>query len=137
MLPRSISSLQMSVPDPGRNDDNTRSGTLYFAANSTERRCSTREPCPASSSISSKEMRDRQPRLRDHARIGGVDAVDVGEDLALVGLERNRQRHGAGVRAAAADGGDVAVVIDALETGDDRHIAGVEGLAQALRFRPR
>ena len=60
------------------------------------------------------------------ARIRGVDPVHVGEDLALVGLECNRQRHGAGVRAAAADGGDVALVIDALESRDHRHHPGIQ-----------
>ena len=51
--------------------------------------------------------------------IGGVDAVDVGVDLADVGLERRRDRHGRRVGAAAPERRDVAVLVDALETGDD------------------
>src|SRR3546814_13864992 len=40
-------------------------------------------------------------RARDDARVGGVDAVDVGVDVAEVGLPRRRHRHGPGVRSAA------------------------------------
>ena len=49
-------------------------------------------------------------RLGHDARVGGVDAVDVGVDLAVVGLERGGERDRRGVRAAAAERGDVAVV---------------------------
>ena len=42
------------------------------------------------------------PRLGNDARVGGVDAVHVGVDVAAVRLERRRHRHRAGVRAAAA-----------------------------------
>ena len=45
-------------------------------------------------------------RLGNDARIGGVDAVDIGEDVAAIGLQRRRQRHRRGVRAAAAERGD-------------------------------
>jgi hypothetical protein len=31
-------------------------------------------------------------RARHHARIGGVDAVDVGVDVAALGLDRRRDR---------------------------------------------
>ena len=48
-------------------------------------------------------------RLLDDPRIGRVDAVDVGVDVAAVGLERRRQRHRRGVRAAAAERRDAAV----------------------------
>ncbi len=41
--------------------------------------------------------------------IGGVDPVDVGVDLAALGLQRRGQRHRGGVRAAAAERGDVAL----------------------------
>ncbi|BBC02841.1 DNA mismatch repair protein [Bradyrhizobium elkanii USDA 61] len=58
-------------------------------------------------------------RLRHHAGVGGVDAVDVGVDVAAVGAQRGRDRHRRGVRAAAAERGDAAAVgIDALEAGD-------------------
>ena len=66
-------------------------------------------------------------------RIGGVDAVDVGVDLADVGLERRRDRDAGGVRAAAAERGDVAVVVDALEAGDDRDLALLERVVDRLR----
>ena len=36
------------------------------------------------------------------ARIGRINAIDIGIDLALVRLERRRQRHARGIRAAAA-----------------------------------
>ncbi|SPA14560.1 conserved hypothetical protein [Cupriavidus taiwanensis] len=68
----------------------------------------------------------------DHARVGGVDAVDVGVDQALVGLDRGGNGHGRGVRAAAAQRGDVAVVVDALEAGDHHHAAGIEVGQDAL-----
>ena len=66
------------------------------------------------------------PRLGNDARIGRVDAVDVGVDLALVGLERGGQRHAGRVRAAAAERRDVAFRVDALEAGDDDDRARVE-----------
>ncbi len=48
------------------------------------------------------------PRFGDDARIGGVDAVDVGVDLAEIGFEGGGQGDGGEVGAAAAEGGDVA-----------------------------
>ena len=65
-------------------------------------------------------------RRADDVGVGGVDAVDVGVDLAGVGLERGRHGDRRGVRAAAAQRGDVAVLVDALEPGDDRDLAGLE-----------
>jgi hypothetical protein len=54
------------------------------------------------------------------ARVGGEDAVDVGVDLAHVGLERGGERHRGRVGAAPAQGGDLlGVLADALEAGDD------------------
>ena len=106
--------------------DSTRSGTRYLPANSTERICSTFEPRLAISSISSKLTVVQAARVGDDARVGGVDAVDVGVDQALGGLQRRGDRHRRGVRAAAAERGDVAVGIDALEAGDDDDLAGGE-----------
>ena len=55
-------------------------------------------------------------------------AVDVGVDLADVGLERGGQRDGGGVGSAAAERGDVlAVLADALEPRDEHDQALVEG----------
>ena len=53
--------------------------------------------------------RRQPPRLGHDARVGGVDAVDVGVDQALVGLQRRGERDRRRVRAAAAERGDVAV----------------------------
>ena len=54
----------------------------------------------------------RQFLARWHnARIGRVNAVHVGIDLAQVGLERRRQRDRCQVRSAAAKGGDLAVMV--------------------------
>ena len=47
-------------------------------------------------------------RLRDDPRVGAVDAVDVGVDLAHVRLERGRERDRGRVGAAAAERRDVA-----------------------------
>ncbi len=64
--------------------------------------------------------------------VGGVDAVDVGVDLAGVRPEDGRQRDGGGVGPAPAEGGDVVVVVDPLEAGDDDDLALVERLADPL-----
>ncbi len=71
-------------------------------------------------------------RARHHARIGGVDAVDVGVDVAAVGVDRGRDRHRRGVRAAAAERGDAAgLLVHALEAGDHRDLlALLEALDQ-------
>ena len=71
------------------------------------------------------------PRIGDDARIGRVDAVDVGVDQALGGLQRRGDRDRRGVGAAAAQGRDVAARVDALEAGDDDDLAGVEVGADA------
>ena len=72
------------------------------------------------------------PGARHHARVGGVDAVDVGVDVAAVGLDRGGDRHRRGVGAAAAERGDAAgVLVDALEAGDHRDLlALLEALDQ-------
>ncbi len=59
--------------------------------------------------------------LGHDARIGGVDAIDVGVDLAFVSFQRCRQCNAGGVGASATQRGDVAVFIDALEPGDYHH----------------
>ena len=70
--------------------------------------------------------RAQPPGLRQHPRVGGVDPVHVGVDLAEIGVEHRRERDGRGVGAAAAEGGDVAVLVDPLETGRDHHRPGIE-----------
>ena len=76
-------------------------------------------------------------RLRHDARIGGVDAIDVGVDVAAVGLQRRRQRHGRGVRAAAAQRGDAVVGADALEAGHHGDLARCHAADQLRRPRCR
>src|SRR6185437_7098531 len=62
-------------------------------------------------------------RCFDHARIGGVNAVDVGIDVAAFGADGGGDRHRRGVRAAAAERGDAAaLLVQALEAGDHRHL---------------
>nr|WP_276602728.1 hypothetical protein [Nannocystis pusilla] len=95
------------VPSLSFRLDRTCTGTPNFMANSTLRICSTLAPRLASSSISSYVMRWIL-RARLDPRVGGVDPVDVGQDLADVGLQRRRQRDRRGVGAAAAERGDVA-----------------------------
>ena len=73
-------------------------------------------------------------RVGHDPRVGGEDAVDVGVDLADVGIERRGQRDGGGVRAAAAERGDVlGVLADALEAGDQHDVALVERGADPAR----
>ena len=72
------------------------------------------------------------PCFRHDPRIGGVDAVDVGVDLAAGGPEHGRQRHGRRIRAAAAQSRDVVVFVDALKSGDDHDLAVAERLDHAL-----
>ena len=62
--------------------------------------------------------------LGDDARIGGVDAVDVGAVLVGRGLQRRREDRAGDVAAAATERGDVVVDGDALEAGDDDDPAG-------------
>jgi hypothetical protein len=67
---------------------------------------------------------------RHEARVGGVDALDVGEDLAAPGTEAGGQRDRGRVAPAPAKGRDL-VVVDgrgalALEPGHDHDLAGRE-----------
>ena len=71
-------------------------------------------------------------RFRHDARVGGVHTIDVGVDLALVGLQRRSERDGGGVRAATAECRDVAVLVGALEARNDNDIAVREVLADFL-----
>ncbi len=69
-------------------------------------------------------------RLGDDARIGRIDAVHVGVDVAALGLDCGRERHRARVRAAAAERRDAAGrLVQALETGHDGNLpAGLKAL---------
>ena len=97
--------------------------TLCTMPSSTERTCITLAPSEASSSISSNAILSSRRALRHDARIGGVDAVDVGVDVAAVGADGGRHRHRRGVGAAAAERGDApGLLVQALEAGDDRDL---------------
>ncbi len=63
------------------------------------------------------------PRARDDARVGGEDALDVGVNIASVGLDRDREGDGRGVRAAATERREIPFRGDALEAGDHRDSA--------------
>ena len=65
-------------------------------------------------------------RLGHDPGIAGVDAVDIGEDVAALGRERRRHGDGRGVRATAAERGDAACRRQALKAGDHGHLAGIE-----------
>jgi hypothetical protein len=70
--------------------------------------------------------------FRHDARVGGVDAVDIGVDLAFVGFQRGGEGDAGGVGTAATQRGDVAVLVHALEAGDDHDMAAVEIGAQVV-----
>ena len=67
-------------------------------------------------------------------RVGGEDAVDVGVDLADLGVERGGQRDGGGVGAAAAERGDVLGVL-ARRPGSRRRSRSCPA-SSASRIRP-
>ena len=73
------------------------------------------------------------PRRRHDARIGGVDAVDVGADLAVLGAERRGHRDRGRVAAAAPERRDLAPVGHALVAGDDDDLAARELVLDAER----
>ena len=66
------------------------------------------------------------------ARVGGVDAIDVGVNLAGIGPQHGGQGDGRRIAAAAAERGDVEIVVDALEAGGDDDVAVVEQLLHPL-----
>ena len=60
------------------------------------------------------------------ARVGGVNTVNVGKNEAFLSLKSHGKGHARCVRAAAAEGGDVACAVSSLEAGDDDNFAGVK-----------
>ena len=66
-------------------------------------------------------------------RVGGVHAGDVGEDLAVVGADRHRERDRRRVGPAATEGGDVHVLGRTLEPGDHHDVAALELVEHPLR----
>ena len=67
-----------------------------------------------------------------HARVGREDAFHVGVDFAFVGPQYGGQRRCRGVTAAAAQRGDVEIVVDSLKTAGDDDFAGVQPAAHAF-----
>ena len=122
-VPGGLSKSPMPGASGSSKEERTKVRTLWTMASSTERTCSTLAPSEAISSISSKETAAEAPGLRLDARVGGVDAVDVGVDVAAIGLDRRGHRDGRGVRTAAPERGDAVVGRDALEAGEHRHLA--------------
>src|SRR5699024_3084518 len=68
------------------------------------------------------------------ARVGGVDPVDIGVDLAHVGVERSRQCDGRRIGTTPAERGDVlGLPRHTLEPGDECDVSLVDSLAHAAR----
>src|SRR6266849_171211 len=65
-------------------------------------------------------------RAGHDARVGGIDAIDVGVNLAKIGLECRRQRDRGQVGAAASEGRDLAFGRLALKAGDDDNVSVIE-----------
>ncbi|SCI78531.1 Uncharacterised protein [uncultured Clostridium sp.] len=59
------------------------------------------------------------PGPLDGAGIGGEHAVHIGVDLTQVGMQGGRQSHRRGIRTPPPQCGNVAILVDALESGDD------------------
>ena len=65
-------------------------------------------------------------------RVGGIDAIDVGVNLAFVGVQGGGKGDGGGIGAATAEGGDVAVFVHALKSGDDDDFACIQIAADVV-----
>ena len=74
-------------------------------------------------------------RLRTDSRISRKNTFDIGVNLARLGVEKRRQRHRAGVRAAAPESGNIVIFIDALKAGDDDDLARVQSPARSWSNR--
>ncbi len=72
----------------------------------------------------------KPPGLGLDARVGRIDAVDVGIDIAAVGLHRRGDRNRTGIGSATPQRRDAVVGTDALEAGDDSHLSLAEALDQ-------
>src|SRR5258705_4759421 len=72
-------------------------------------------------------------RRGNHARVGGVDAVHVGADLAVLRVERRGHRDRGRVAPAAAERGHFLPVRHALVAGDDDNLSARELVLHAER----
>ena len=75
-------------------------------------------------------------RLGNDTRIGGVNAVHVGEYVAPLRPQGGGQGDGGDIGPAPAQRGDAIVGADALETGNHRHLAVIEAPADFGRVDP-
>ncbi len=80
--------------------------------------------------------------IRDNARIAGKDAIDVGEDLAGIGVEGAGERDRGQVGAAAAERRGFAIGVLALKPRDDHDVIFCEQRVDLSwrdvgNFRPR
>src|SRR5690606_2448647 len=64
--------------------------------------------------------------LGHDAGICRVDAVDIGKNEALLGLQGGSHCYSRSVRAATAQRRDVPLVVDTLEAGNDHDAASVQ-----------
>ncbi len=72
-------------------------------------------------------------RIGDQARVGGINAINVGINLAQVGFQRGGEGNGREIGAAAAERGDLTFESLALEPGDDDHIALLQQFVDFFR----
>src|SRR5690606_27219158 len=66
-------------------------------------------------------------RLRCDARVGGVNAVDIRIDVAERGIQSSGNGHSRGIRSAATQGRDPALLVHALKAGHDRNLTRIHG----------
>ena len=124
-------SVTTRVPSAAENDERTCSGTPWLRAYSTARSIKTLAPGGEVEHLLVRH-RVQLARLGDDPRVGREDPLDVGVDLADVGGERGRKRHGGRVGAAAPECRTSRVRRDSLEAGDDRDAPGVERIADTI-----
>ena len=62
----------------------------------------------------------------DNSRVGGINAVHIGINMAGVGLERRGDGNGSRVGAASSEGGYVVIFIYALKTRNNHDVFAVE-----------
>jgi 2-polyprenyl-6-hydroxyphenyl methylase/3-demethylubiquinone-9 3-methyltransferase len=73
------------------------------------------------------------PGVRHQARVGGINAVHIGINLAQIGLKSRCQSDGREVGAAAPERGDLPFNSLSLKTGDDHDVALVQQLVDSFR----
>ena len=122
------SSLTSQVPSASENDERTCTGTEKFLgklhrANFQDLRSDARQL----DHLVVGNPRQLS-RLRTNSRISRKYTFDIGVNFACRGVEKSRQRHRAGVRAAASESGNIVIFVHALKAGDDDDIALVQRL---------